>query len=175
MGLGGRRFAAERVCCLLVLNSVTSTPQWIRQPRPRGLTLTRVDERVDAIISAKTTDDIDEGLTNIYFTEERVDTRISSKTTDDIDEGTTDKYFTDEKVNTKISAKTTDDIDEGLTNKYFTDERVDTVLEPINNVIFGSMNRDANGDIIFMENNQYASWNTGIVDKIDGYYKKNCI
>jgi hypothetical protein len=25
----------ERVCCLLVLNSVTSTPQWIRQPKPR--------------------------------------------------------------------------------------------------------------------------------------------
>jgi hypothetical protein len=24
--------AIERVCCLLVLNSVTSTPQWIRQP-----------------------------------------------------------------------------------------------------------------------------------------------
>ena len=23
----------ERVCCLLVLNSVTSTPQWIRQPK----------------------------------------------------------------------------------------------------------------------------------------------
>jgi hypothetical protein len=30
-----RRFSQmcrERVCCLLVLNSVTSTPQWIRQP-----------------------------------------------------------------------------------------------------------------------------------------------
>jgi hypothetical protein len=26
----------ERKCCLLVLNSVTSTPQWIRQPKPRG-------------------------------------------------------------------------------------------------------------------------------------------
>ena len=26
----------ERVCCLLVLDSVTSTPQWIRQPKPRG-------------------------------------------------------------------------------------------------------------------------------------------
>jgi hypothetical protein len=24
------------VCCLLVLNTVTSTPQWIRQPKPRG-------------------------------------------------------------------------------------------------------------------------------------------
>jgi hypothetical protein len=25
------------VCCLLVLDSVTSTPQWIRQPKPRGV------------------------------------------------------------------------------------------------------------------------------------------
>ena len=24
------------MCCLLVLDSVTSTPQWIRQPKPRG-------------------------------------------------------------------------------------------------------------------------------------------
>ena len=29
----------ERVCCLLALNSVTSTPQWIRQPKPRDDTL----------------------------------------------------------------------------------------------------------------------------------------
>ena len=28
---------AERECCLLVLNSVTSTPQWIRQPEPRDV------------------------------------------------------------------------------------------------------------------------------------------
>ena len=27
------------VCCLLVLNSVTSTPQWICQPKPRDLTI----------------------------------------------------------------------------------------------------------------------------------------
>ena len=26
----------QRECCLLVLNTVTSTPQWIRQPKPRG-------------------------------------------------------------------------------------------------------------------------------------------
>jgi hypothetical protein len=25
----------ERVCCLLVLDSVTSTLQWIRRPKPR--------------------------------------------------------------------------------------------------------------------------------------------
>jgi hypothetical protein len=27
----------ERVCGLLVLNSVTSTPQWIHQPKPRDV------------------------------------------------------------------------------------------------------------------------------------------
>jgi hypothetical protein len=31
----GKGSSGERVCCLLVLNSVTSTPQWIRQPKPR--------------------------------------------------------------------------------------------------------------------------------------------
>ena len=29
----------EKVCCLLVLDSVTSTPQWIRQPKPRDVLL----------------------------------------------------------------------------------------------------------------------------------------
>ena len=29
----------ERVCCLLVLNSVTSTPQWIRNNGPSTLTI----------------------------------------------------------------------------------------------------------------------------------------
>ena len=28
-----REFLGERECCLLVLNAVTSTPQWIRQPK----------------------------------------------------------------------------------------------------------------------------------------------
>ena len=34
--LGGF-FHSRRVCCLLVLDSVTSTPQWIRQPKPRDV------------------------------------------------------------------------------------------------------------------------------------------
>jgi hypothetical protein len=36
-GFEGGRGPRERVCCLLALNSVTSTPQWIRQPKPRGI------------------------------------------------------------------------------------------------------------------------------------------
>jgi len=34
---GHERAMGERVCCLLVLDSVTSTPQWIRQPKPRDV------------------------------------------------------------------------------------------------------------------------------------------
>jgi hypothetical protein len=29
--------ALEKVCCLSVLDSITSTPQWIRQPKPRDV------------------------------------------------------------------------------------------------------------------------------------------
>ena len=32
-----RKGEGESVCCLLVLDSVTSTPQWIRQPKPRDV------------------------------------------------------------------------------------------------------------------------------------------
>ncbi len=56
----------ERVCCLLVLNSVTSTPQWIRQPkaawfadiysneRERELKLAKAKERARVKAQAQT-------------------------------------------------------------------------------------------------------------------------
>ena len=47
---------------------------------------------------------------------------------------------------------------------------MDTILEPINNIILGSVNRTENGDIILTNN--FVDWNEGLVDKIDGYYKK---
>jgi hypothetical protein len=125
---------------------------------------------VDTVITSKTTDDITEGITNLYYTDTRVDTVIANKTTDDIDEGTTNKYYTDTRVDTVITNKTTDDIDEGTTNKYFTTGRVDTIIEPINNIIIGNINRTENGDIILIDN--FVDWNEGLVDKIDGYYKK---
>ena len=128
------------------------------------------DTRVDTVIANKTTDDIDEGTTNKYYTDTRVDTVIANKTTDDITEGITNLYYTDTRVDTVIANKTTDDIDEGTTNKYYTDTRVDTILEPINNIILGSVNRTENGDIILTNN--FVDWNEGLVDKIDGYYKK---
>jgi hypothetical protein len=36
-GVSRHALMIERECCLLVLDSVTSTPQWIRQPKPRDV------------------------------------------------------------------------------------------------------------------------------------------
>ena len=103
-------------------------------------------------LSNNTTDDLAEGVTNLYYTDNRFDTRLSTKTTTDLTEGT-NLYFTDERVDDRVSnllvagtnigivyddglgtltisangltGNTTDDLTEGTTNLYFTDERVD--------------------------------------------------
>ncbi len=70
---------------------------------------------------------------------------LSTKTTDDLNEGTTNKYYTDVKVLNyltnnnyakisnipapfDISTKTTDDLNEGATNKYYDDFYVESYL-----------------------------------------------
>ena len=60
-------------------------------------------------LDGKTTDDIPEGTTNLYF---------SGKTTDDLPEGTTNFYYTEARFDTSFSGKTTDDLTQGTTNLY---------------------------------------------------------
>lgn len=60
------------------------------------------DTRFDNRLATKTTDNLPEGSTNLYF---------SGRDTDDLPEGTTNLYF---------SGKDTDDLSEGSTNKYVT-------------------------------------------------------
>jgi hypothetical protein len=72
-----------------------------------------------------TTDLVDEGTTNLYFTDQRaVDAVINGAVdTDDIEEGTTNLYYTDARVEDVIAASDTDDLSEGTTNLYFTTQR----------------------------------------------------
>jgi hypothetical protein len=131
------------------------------------------DSAISTAINALDTDDIEEGSTNLYYTELRAKTDaaelltgatltnitisgngsgititaengVADSTTDDLDEGTNNKYFTDQRAldataaaydpagsaaaaelaaSTAINALDTDDIEEGATNKYFTDQR----------------------------------------------------
>ena len=72
------------------------------------------------------TDDIGEGVTNLYYTDARFDTRLATKTTDDLTEGT-NLYYTDARFDSRLATKTTDDLTEG-TNEYYTDAKVEAVL-----------------------------------------------
>lgn len=86
----------------------------------------------DSDFTAKSTDDLSEGSTNLYYTDARAnsafDTRLATKSTTDLAEGT-NLYYTDARANsafdTRLATKTSDDVTEGSTNLYFTDERVD--------------------------------------------------
>jgi hypothetical protein len=141
---------------------------------------------ISAAIDALTTDDIEEGDNNLYYTDARVDAEIvdrltsatlnnititadgsdltitaengvADSTTDDLEEGSTNVYFTDSRAKTSaadlltnatlnnisitgdgsgltitaengVGDSNTDDLTEGSTNLYYTDTRVDNHL-----------------------------------------------
>ena len=77
----------------------------------------------DNVLSLNT-DDLVEGMNNLFFTTVRVTNVIDSLNTDILSEGNKNLYFTDERVCKVIQTKTTDDLIEGKNNLYFTDDRV---------------------------------------------------
>ena len=86
-----------------------------------------VSGQITAAINALTTDDIEEGLTNLYFTTERAQDAVGTLITNGTQSGITVTYVdADAKLNFAVadqwSGKTTSDLTEG-TNLYFTDER----------------------------------------------------
>jgi hypothetical protein len=83
-------------------------------------------------VEDSTTDDLEEGTVNLYFTSERVLDVVSGGgegfTTDSVTEGTANLYYTDARVQDVISNSDTDDLSEGTTNLYYTDTRVENVI-----------------------------------------------
>ena len=71
-----------------------------------------------------TTSQIREG-SNLYYSDSRFDTRLALKTTDNIIEGTTNLYYTSARANNVFDAqlgnKTTDNLTQGIHNKYIID------------------------------------------------------
>jgi len=90
----------------------------------------------NAVFSGKTTDDLSEGSTNLYYTNARADARVnlqtgnnldlSSKSTSNLSEGT-NLYYTQGRFDTAFSNKTTSDLTEG-TNLYYTTARANTAI-----------------------------------------------
>jgi len=119
-----------------------------------------------------TTDLVDEGTTNLYFTDQRaVDAVINGAVdTDDIEEGTTNLYYTDARVEDVIVNSTTDDLGEGTTNLYFTNQRaIDAVVENISvdDLSDVDSSEPEDGDILIYSTTT-QTWTPGVLTVIDG-------
>ena len=96
-----------------------------------------VAEAIAAAINALTTDDIEEGNSNLYYTTSRAKTDAASLLTN---ASLTNITITGDGSGLTITAEngvadsTTDDLTEGVTNLYYTDSRVKSVIDTaINN------------------------------------------
>jgi len=86
----------------------------------------------DSDFTSKTTDNLSEGSTNLYYTTTRFDSDFGTKDADDVPErlGGTNVYYTEARFNSSFAAKTTTLLIEG-NNLYYTTARVDSDLGQI--------------------------------------------
>ena len=95
----------------------------------------RVKSSVDGLeFNTISSTEIEEG-TKKFYTDGRFDTRLATKTTDNLTEGSSNLYFTNTRAdgrialqvgaNLNLASKNTDALSEGSTNLYYTQARVD--------------------------------------------------
>lgn len=120
---------------------------------------------------ALTTDDVSEGVTNLYYTEERVQDVIGSTVqagsnitvTYDDAAGTftidAASGYDGSSFSTDFASKTTDDLSEGVTNLYFTDARAQSALSGL---------YDPAGSAATAESNAQSYTNTQISNLVNG-------
>jgi len=86
----------------------------------------------DSDFASKTTADLSEDSSNLYYTTARFDSDFGTKDADDVPErlGGTNKYYTEARFNSSFAAKTTTLLIEG-NNLYYTTARVDSDLGQI--------------------------------------------
>src|SRR5262249_20272799 len=79
-------------------------------------------------LSATTTDALQEGNTNLYFTSDRVAGVIAGTTTDALAQGSINKYYSTDLFAADLAGTTTDALQEGTSHLYWTDDRFDSRL-----------------------------------------------
>lgn len=84
------------------------------------------DPHFNTKFATKTTDNLVEGSSNLYYTTSRFDTRFASKSTSDLIEGI-NLYYTTTRFNTDFTGRTTTNLTEG-SNLYYTDTRARNAL-----------------------------------------------
>jgi hypothetical protein len=107
-----------------------------------------------------TTNDINEGTNNLYYTTARFDSDFGDNTTSDLTEGT-NLYYTlarvDSAFDVRLATKTTDDVTEG-TNLYYTSARADSDAKNAISVS-GDLTYDPNTGIMSIDVEQIYTFN----------------
>ena len=113
---------------VLIYNSTSGN--WENGPIPSAPVIS-VNSKTGAVVL--NTDDISQGVVNLYYATSLFNTDFATKDTDDLTEGATNLYYATSLFNTDFSAKTTDDLTEGSTNLYFTNARASSAA-PVQSV-----------------------------------------
>ena len=90
-------------------------------------------DAIRMVIEQQTSDDLEEGSTNLFLTSDRISEQIllDLQNTDNLAEGGSNLYYSDTRVASKIATEIpdTDSLDEGTTNLYYTDARADVRVD----------------------------------------------
>jgi HSP20 family molecular chaperone IbpA len=119
----------------------------------------------DAVTENLDTDDLDEGSVNLYFTSQRAQDAVTENLdTDDLDEGSVNLYFTSQRAQDAVTENLdTDDLDEGSVNLYYTDTRVRSVLTGATKTNISITEED--GDLIITAENGVEDADTDDLDE----------
>lgn len=136
-----------------LLTGATKTNITITGNAISGLTITAENGVADS-----TTDDLDEGTTNLYFTDERAQDAIGTAITNGVQSGISVTYSdVDNEINFSVAdqwaGKTTTDLTEG-TNLYFTDERAQ---DAVGNAVGTGLSYNDTSGAISVDTNTIAS------------------
>lgn len=115
-----RNFAGSADVDVLKLNA-SDEPEFLTMPTFAGSPFATEATSLDG----KTTDDLDEGATNFYFTSGRFDTAFAVKDTGDLAEGS-NLYYTSGRFDSAFAAKDTDDLSQGASNFYYSSALFDS-------------------------------------------------
>ena len=118
-------------------------------------------------LSSFTTTDLSEG-TNLYYTTARADSdfdvRLATKTTDNLTQGSTNLYYSASLFDSDLGTKTTDDLTQGSTNLYYDSDRtISTARHALSAT--GSIAYNATTGVISYTEQPYSGFDSDFAQK----------
>ena len=142
----------------------------------------------DTRLGTKTTDNLTEGSSNLYYTNARFDTRLGTKTTDNLTEGSSNLYFTNARADARVTNAIVDEDDfssdsatkvptQQSTKAYIasqiaTKDNTDEITEGSSNLYFTNARADARISNNILDDDNFASdsaTNTASLQSIKAY------